>query len=696
MKIYQYLAITFLLSLNMASAQRVTKAPASELNISPGPAASVNVFLGTSGDHGQLSPAASYPFSMLSIGPQTYPNTHTGYEYEAKRFLGFTHNRFEGVGCRGSGGNILIKPFTGEEADKDLIKVKQSGTPGYYRVSFTNQIIAELTAGQKNGMHRYRFPAGNNGYLVELAHALANKFVAEGHVATDKALSGWVEARTTCSVGTYKIYYCLEFSKRVQWQEIPGHKLIAKFITTTEPVEIKVGMSSVNTDYAKASIFKGTFEELKKDSHDAWDRSLGRIAVTGDPEQRKLFYSLLYRTQQSPYLISEPDGTYRGTDGKVQKSSEEFYNGWSIWDNYRTQLPLLSIGWPERYGGMMTSLAALYRSGKKDYATQTEPSNTVRTERTIVVLLDAYRKGYPVKFEPIIDSLASEVDHLDYSKPDKTLEASYDSWALSEIYKIIHKDELSDKYRQKALDYKKYWEKDFKNINANDVDKVEARNLYQGTIWQYRWFVPFDVKGLINLTGGVSTFTAQLDQFFNEDHYNHANEPDQQVPAMYNAAGQPWKSQELMHRFAADTVIQYFFNDNSKGIDPFVDKIYKNEPKAYIRTMDDDAGAMSAWYVLTACGLSSACPGWPVYYLNVPLMKTVKINWTGKKAFEIEVLNYGANNKYIKEVTLNGKTIKRNYITQQEIIAGGKLVITASAKPEINALPENWVSSIEP
>ncbi|WP_298734203.1 glycoside hydrolase domain-containing protein [uncultured Chitinophaga sp.] len=689
-----FLAILLSSGVSMADAQR-TSSHGIAKGAALDPAASVNVFLGTSGDHGQLSPAASYPFSMLSIGPQTYPATHTGYEYAAKRFLGFTHHRFEGVGCRGSGGNILIRPFIAADGDKALIKVQQSGTPGYYQVSFTNNIVAESAAGQKTGMHRYQFPAGKNGYFIDLAHTLANKFVAEEHFTTDRTLSGWITARTTCNAGTYKLYYYLEFSQAVTWTENSAHQLTALFHTANDPAEIRVGMSAVSIDYARSSLFPGTFDQLRKESHEAWNRMLRKIEVSGDTAQQQLFYSLLYRTLQSPYQISETDGTYRGTDGIEKKSRDTMYNGWAIWDNYRTQLPLLSIGWPEKYKGMVSSLANLYTAGKQDYATPTEPSNTVRTEHAIVVLLDAYRKGYPFRFDLILDSLASETDRLDFSKPDKALESSYDTWAFAEILKILKKEEQHDSYLQKARDYKKYWLKDFKNLDAKDVDKVQARNLYQGTIWQYRWFVPFDVKGLIDLTGGTSAFLSQLNQFFNNDLYNHANEPDLQAPLLYNAAGQPWKSQELVHRFTADTVVQYYFNDNSRGIDPFVDRVYKNEPKAYIRTMDDDAGAMSAWYILAACGIFPACPGWPVYYLNVPLLQTVKIHPGGKQPFEITVKNYGPDNKYIKSVTLNGKALNRIYLTHQEIMAGGKLEITASAQPETNASPEGWLSNME-
>lgn len=656
----------------------------------------VNVFLGTSGDHGQMSPAASYPFSMLSIGPQTYPNTHTGYEYNAKKFLGFTHNRFEGVGCTGSGGLILIKPFIGQSPDSELIKSAQSASPGFYSVSFTNRITAELSVFHKSGMHRYQFPEGEKGFSIDLRHSLSNGFVNEEHRIERNTLSGWVDAKTTCSAGKYRLYYFAEFNKGINLQEQGNHKLLGKLQPDMRSAEIRIALSSVSIDYAKASLFSNDFDALKQKSANEWNSLLNTIKVKGEPEREKLFYSLLYRAVQSPYVISEKDGIYKGTNGTEQHSSDIRYNGWAVWDNYRTQLPLLSIAWPERYKGISASLADLYRFGKKDYATQNEPSNTVRTEHTIVVLLDAYRKGYKVEFSKIIDSLIKEVDGLDFSRPDKALESSYDAWALSEILGILKKKELSEKYKQKALQYKEYWNKDFKDLSRPDIDRMQARGLYQGTIWQYRWFVPFDVKGLIELTGGDKEYTSQLDRFFENDYYNHANEPDLQVPLMYNASPEPWKSQALMHQLAADTVVQYYFNDNSRGIDPFVDVIYKNEPAAYIRTMDDDAGAMSAWYVFAACGFSPACVGWPVYYLNLPLFQSVQFSWPGRKPFTIKVENYSPGNRYIGKVILNGKELSRNYITHEEIMSGGTIVFEASGTPVKNwGIKEQWISQVD-
>lgn len=661
------------------------------------PADQVNVFLGSSGDHGQLSPAASYPFSMLSIGPQTYPGTHTGYDNRAKKFHGFTHNRFEGVGCMGSGGNILIKPFLGDNAnDSELIKVKESGSPGYYGITFSNQINAEFTVYENSGRHRYRFPSGKKGFYLDLSHSFVGRFIKEEHDIDGSTIKGWIEAKTTCDEGVYRIYYYLDFNQPVEWLNYSDHQFSVLLNPDIKEAEIKVGFSSTSTAYAKASCSNLSFDEQKRKSAEQWDQQLGRITVKGDLERERLFYSLLYRSLQSPYIISEPNGTYRAIDSSLHRSDGRIYNGWAIWDNYRTQLPLLSLAYPERYADISTSIANLYRYGKKNFATLTEPSPTVRTEHAMVVLLDAYRKGYKVDFKGIQDSLVSEAERLDYSSPDKALESSYDAWALSQIFTILKKKDLSEKYKDKSRRYKTYWNKDFKDLQGTDVDRMQARGLYQGTIWQYRWFVPFDVKGLIGLTGGEKNFSAQLDRFFENDYYNHANEPDLQAPLMYNATANPWKSQALIHKIAVDTIVQHYFNDNSRGIGSFVDRVYKNEPEAYIRTMDDDAGAMSSWFIFASAGIFPASVGWPVYYLHVPLFPSLVLNWEGEKPFSIKVENYGVNNVYIKEVILNGKKISRNWISHQEIRAGGGMIIIASDLPNKDFNPkDNWIPELD-
>lgn len=655
-------------------------------------AGKVNVFLGSSGDHGQMSPAASYPFSMLSIGPQTYPSTHMGYEYLAKDFRGFTHNRMEGVGCQGCGGNLLVRPFLGDTLSP-LIKQVEQASPGYYQVGFKSGIEAAFTVYKNAGIHQYRFPTGKKGLFIDLGHAFVGRFVGEEHTITGNSVSGWIESRTTCSAGIYRIYYYFETDQAVKWITKDAHNLIAAVGENETGLTVRVALSSVGVKYAKEAITKEAFDVVKKKSGEVWDTMLGHIRVKGDPEREKLFYSLFYRSIQSPYVVSEPDGAYAATDGTLQHTGSKVYNGWAIWDNYRAQLPLLSIAFPQEYQDMTTSIAGLYKHGKKDFATLHEPSITVRTEHAIVVLLDAYKKGYAVDLKAIKDSLEKEVKGLDYTHPDKALESSYDAWALSEICYALKDQQQGNMYKQKAAEYKQYWIKDFQDLSRRDVDHMQARGLYQGTIWQYRWFVPFDLKGLMSLCGGEQAYISQLDEFFSNDYYCHANQPDLQAPFMYNVTSQAWKSQALVHKIAVDTMVQHYFNDNSRGIGSEIDIIYKNQPAAYVRTMDDDAGTMSSWFVLVSAGVFPACIGAPVYYLNVPLFESVEWQWPGGKRFAVHVKNFGDRNVYIKEVWLNGKKLDRNWITHTEIVNGGKLEIVADDTPDEKQATGNlWIS----
>lgn len=658
------LAIGILLTSTLAAAQK---------NIQLAPVDYVNVFLGSSGDHGQLSPAASYPFSYMSIVPQTYPKTHTGYEYYAKEFLGFAHTVFEGVGCRGSGGNILIKPFINNAGER-LEKTGQSGTPGNYSVRFSNQVSANFVVGNKYGQHLYAFPKGHHGLSIDLAYSLSNGFKNASYTISGNTVQGWVEAGTTCGAGAYKLYFYLSADKPISWKQTAPNKIEAAWqADSPEKVVLHIGLSSVSELYAKGAILPNSFTGQQKQTREAWNAALQSIKVSGTSEKKALFYSLLYRVIQSPYNTSEPDGTYRANDGSLQKSKEPYYNGWSIWDNYKTQLPLISLAYPQQFNPIAQSIAQLYLYGKKDYATTTEPSNTVRTEHAVVVLLDAYRKGVAIDFQKIFEPLKKEMDGLDFSKPDKALESCYDTWAFAEICSILGKTAVAATYKQKALSYKDHWNKDFKDITKRDVDQMQARGLYQGTIWQYRWFVPFDVEGLIQLTGGETQFIDQLKTFFDKDLYNHANEPDIQAPSMFNATSAYPLSQYWMHTIAADTIVQYYFNDNSKGIDPYVGPVYKNQPGALLRTMDDDGGAMSAWYVFAAIGLYPAVVGEPVYYIHVPQFKTIELPLSATQHFRIDIKNYNPRHKYIKNLWLNGKPYFKNYITHADIRNGGQL-----------------------
>ena len=651
----------------------------------------VNVFLGSSGDHGQLSPGASSPFHQMSIAPQTYPHLHMGYEHYAKEILGFTHNRFEGVGCQGSGGLILIKPFL-TSSDEKLIKETEFAGPGYYEIGLSGNLKAKFTVNGNFGMHEYFFPEGKKGLKIDLAHSFNRAFVANDfEISSEGIISGVVRSKTTCHAGIYSIYYAISIPNATL--KANGNHIDVLLSDNEQKVEVKIAFSAVDQSYALATLTQNansSYAILKKASDQNWNKYLSNIKVYGDADRAKLFYSLLYRTLQSPYLISETDGKYRGTDGKIHQNTGKRYHGWAIWDNYKTQLPLLELLYPDHYQDFVSSIADLYRYGKYDFAGPNEPANSVRTEHAAVVLLDAINKGYEVDVAAIRDSLIRDTSRFDWAKPDKYLEAAYDMWAMSKLMPAPD----AEKYLQKAKTYIHIWNKEFKDLRRSDVDRMSARNMYQGTIRQYRWNVPFDIAGLRDLIGGKDELTAQLDDFFDNHYFNRANEPDIQSPILYYASAKPWRYQSLVQELAVDTVIQYYFNDNSRGISPYIDRIYKNEPKALVRTMDDDAGAMSGWFVLTAMGMHQPLVGEPIYYLSVPLFEKIEIR-NGQNPLTITVKNFKDKNRYIKRVTLNGRDIDRLWIQREELANGGVLEIEASENPSDYGADTMWISSLQ-
>lgn len=655
----------------------------------------VNVFLGSSGDHGQLSPAASSPLSQLSILPETDPGTHTGYEHLAKSVLGFTHTRFEGVGCQGSGGLLLLKPFMGKEDNRQsLQKISEQASPGHYAIKFSNGIGMQSVVFQNYGVSEYSFPEGSKGFSLDLAHTFNNAFVAGEHHVEGALLSGWIQARTTCHAGTYKLFYAFSLDGDVKWESAKEHTLTVRLPLKGLTQKMTVAFSAVSEEFARQRLKQSatqTLAQVSAASWALWNDYLGAVQVEGPTERKSLFYSLLYRTIQSPYLVSEQDGSFRGTDGNVHRSDGKRYHGWAIWDNYKTQLPLISVLYPAVFQDITHSVANLYRYGKYDYAGPAEPSNTVRTEHAAVILLDAAKKGFEVDFGGIKDSLIADTSRFDFSKPDKYLEASFDMWTMAGLFAHYGDKNKAAYFLARSQSYKPLWTREFKDLSRNDVDRMSARKMYQGTIRQYRWALPFDVKGLVELAGGKTAFTAQLDDFFDQYYFNRANEPDLQSPTLYYASDKPGKYQKLVHQLAVDTVVQYYFNDNSRGIGAHIDRIYKNSPKAFVRTMDDDAGAMSGWFVLTALGFQQPLVGEPVYYLNVPLFEKINLRLP-KGKLEISVPGFSNDKPYIQRVLLNGKDLNRVWLTHKEIMAGGKLVIEAGAEPTGYGADTMWIS----
>ena len=653
----------------------------------------VDLFTGTAGDHGQLDPAACVPFGMVKLGPDTDPVHHSGYHYKAKSILGFSHNRIGGVGCRGAGGNVRIKPGIGKPGDQSepYIKTTEKASTGYYAVTLGSGIKAEMTAANQVGFHRYTFPQSDSAYLMidpksSFAAVLEHKILK----ATTDEITGYVRAKNVCDQGAYTTYFVIRSNKNFEEVETREEKLYCLFKTQAEEViELKVILSPISVDQAQKdfqALYEGvTFQQARQKAERAWETMLSRIETEGNEEYKKLFYTSLYRALLTPVNTTSSVSTFKGTDGKIHHAEGYVHHdSWSMWDTFRTKFPLIALIYPEMMQHFVRSMENLYQNGKYDWAGPHEPVPTVRTEHSILFLLDAFRKDINVNWEKIYPFLKEEMDSLPYKTPDNVLESSYDKWAMAEIAKQVGRTDDHERYKAESKAYKTTWNKYFKNINDSS-DIMHGYGLYEGTIWQYRWHTQFDIAGLIEGLGGKEESKNQLTQFFTEYLYNHGNQPDLHVPFLFNAFGAPELTQYWVNKILTKEMVQHY-GTHKKWDEPYIGRIYKAAPEGYIPEMDDDDGTMSAWYVWSAMGLYPLVVGAPVYQMSTPIFDKITLHLKGGKTLVIESKNYAEDSFYIHEAVLNGKPIKTREIDHQAIAGGGNLVYILSNAPRENDL----------
>ena len=594
----------------------------------------VNPLVGTLADFGQLTPAAVAPYGMVQLGPDTTPKNHAGYDFAASRLRGFSHTRAVGVGCGGGGGDLLISLLPDSAAPlAPMDKASERASAGRYRVTYANGIAADLTATRGAGLLRFTVSRPGRYMLrVDAAHAYTKRHAAT-LTATRGELWATMTAGTVCDQGAYTIHS----ASRITVDARPSSGATVSGSAALLPldlkrgaiVEVRTGLSTVDPAAAAAvrDIELGTrpFAAILRNTRAQWQRELSRIQVKAPREQRALFYTSLFRVMQTPVAIDDPDGRHRGSDGRIHQSApgQTRYTSWALWDNYRTQLPLIALIDPARAADIARSLVALDGEGKQRWSTRTEPFLSVRTEHAGIALLDFRRRGI-AGFDAgaALAGMVRESDTLQRDTPDQQIEAAYDDWAIAELARDLGDTALANRFHARALSYRPMWRKVFENLGP-DADVVKARGLYQGTLWQYRWAPVFDLDWMV-ATLGRDRFLGELDTFFARDLYNMTNQPDIQAPWLYAALGRPETSARIVHRYLTQAVNHPYANEGKRP-QPWHGRSFALAPQGYADGMDDDAGAMSAWYVFGSLGLYPLVPGRPEWTVAAPLVERATV-----------------------------------------------------------------------
>ena len=638
----------------------------------------VNLFIGTSGDNGQVAPGAAAPFGMVCVCPDNDPRSHAGYDYAVTKVSGISVNRLSGVGCSGGGGNLRIRPVAPSQ-ELHIKKSREKATPGYYSTAFTNGIKTELTATNAMAVERYKFPRSLSAALwIDFASTFEDVATCHYKRISETCIEGYVQAKNVCGHGRYKLYFSLNTSHPFQLEEQKETTACLTFGKKVRSVEVRIGLSALSSELASwecARWEKMDFEEVKSRTADQWEKQLSAIDVKGGKkDDRVIFYTSLYRTYLSPADVSSPDGAYLGTDGKVYISEDfRYYSNWSLWDTFRTKFPLLVLTEPAKMRDMATSLIHLYATGKKDWSTGFESTPTVRTEHAVILLLDAYRKGITnLDFRKGYAGMKQEMERLPMRSPDQKMESAYDLWAMAKIAEIIGEKADSEQYRQRSVSlFEETWKKEFMNVTPA-FEVMKNNGLYQGTRWQYRWAAPQYIDKMIEWVGQDS-LRLQLTYFFDHHLYNQGNEPDIHVPYLFNRLGAPEKTQQIVCSLMTEPMI-HKYGGNSEFKTPYLGKAFKNAPEGYSPEMDEDDGTMSAWYVFGAMGFYPLLVGDEYYDLTSPLFDRVLLRLTNGNVLTIQTEGRKKKDAPIKSIHFNGKKIADYCISHNELIKGGELI----------------------
>jgi predicted alpha-1,2-mannosidase len=704
------------------------------------PVDAVNPMIGTNA-HGHVYPGATVPFGMVQLSPDTRLDTWdgcSGYHYSDRAILGFSHTHLSGTG-RGDLGDIRITPLSGKVLPvKDGYRLafsheNEKAKPGYYSVIFNDpKIKAELTATARAGFHRYQFPEGPPIHLAfDLARGIRNRpakcaFEAESNTV----VSGFRRSRGWAADKTF--YFVAKFSRPFDavHVEVNGKPVaqdarqgkgtavqaVLDFNDPTEPVLMKIGISATSVEGARKNLaaeipgwdFDGTAAAAEK----AWNDVLSKIDIkTDDPAVRQTFYTALYHACMAPTLFNDADGTYKGLDHKVHPN-EGFQNycTFSLWDTFRAEHPLLTIVQPQRVDDFVGSMLAHYRQFNQ-HCLPVWPLAGNETWcmigiHSIPVIAEAYAKGFrrfdaEAAYQAMRDSMMQDRNYLnEYRKfgyiptgkrklsVSRSLEYAYDDWCVADMARRMGKTEDAKLFAERAANYRHLLNPangfvqgkaaDNKWREPFDPRTTTMNDFKEGTSWNYTWFVPQDVPGLIGLIGGDRKFIGKLDRMFTDQsgpqdksldltgligQYVHGNEPCHHVAYLYNYAGAPWKTQARVR-----DIMKTLYSNKTDGI-----------------CGNDDCGQMSAWYVLSALGFYPVSPASGVYVLGSPAMDraTIRLDPKYQKGHDFTIVadNNSPRNVYIQSATLNGKPLNRSWFTHEELTAGGELILKMGPEP---------------
>lgn len=686
---------------------------------------------------GNCYPGATMPFGMVQLSPDTQQapdwDKASGYDYNDNTIFGFSHTRLSGTGASDLI-DILLMPTTDGSVQSAFSHANEEAAPGYYRVRLADSDIdAELTATVHTGIHRYTYPEGKprqiwldmdhsaqkgswNRRIIQSQIRVVSPTVIEGY----RIITGWAKLR--------RVYFHMELSQpmasyvlrdgdREAQTVINGTNLKAllTFDGSVKDVVCKVALSAVSVENARLNMeaeARGwNFDEYRTKADAAWDRQLESIEAEADSTKKQIFYTAMYHALIQPNQVSDVNGDYTATDYTTRRmpDGEKYYTTFSLWDTYRAAHPLYTIIAPEQNRAFVASMLAHYDTygylpiwdlwGQDNYC--------MIGNHAVPVIVDAYLKGQlpeawgerilkAVELSLTVSHPGSPFDvwekygympeNVQSQSVSITLEQSFDDWCGAQLARRLGRDDLYERLMKRSRNFRNlhnaasgfFQAKDDRGNWLEPFDPLQygangGNPFTEGNAWQYYWYVPHDIDGLVELTGGRKKFVERLNTFFTLDarsgekndnasgfigQYVHGNEPSHHVAYLYDYAGEPRRTQELVQR-----IMREMYNTSSSGY-----------------AGNDDCGEMSTWYVFSAMGFYPVNPASGEYAIGSPALDRATINLPNGRKFTVEVKRKSPRSVYVRSMKLNGKPYKKYTLSHADIEAGGVLAFELTDK----------------
>ncbi len=514
-----------------------------------------------------------------------------------------------------------------------------------------------------------------------------------------------------------------------------------------EEILMQIGISLVSVEQARLNLetemdpFDWDFDAVVHDSKKEWNELLSAIEVTTSDEKLKTkFYTNMYRAYAGRTTWNDVNGKYMDMYEKVQtlpEGTEAIYGSDGFWISIWNLNQVWSLATPKIANNWVNSMLEMYDKGGwlPRGPTGIEYSAIMVASHQNALLTNAYHKGirnYDVdKMYAAILKQQKEQGHAhdaggyvgnrnlkDYMElgyvPDdngpvsNTLAYAFDDWTVAQMAKALGKDKDYKTFTKRAFNYKNVYDSTVQYMRRKNRDGTWAdfepfghvawlgSGWVEGNAWQYTYFVPHDLSGLIGLMGKdefnnrlEEGFKTSAEHNFNSEHLganslagmgvlpvNHGNQPNMQAAYLFNHSKKPWLTQ--------------------KWANEIMDKYYGSTPKdGWLG--DEDQGQMGAWFVMSSMGLFEMDGGTserPIYEIGTPKFEKVTINldpdYYKGGTFTIEASKVSDKNIYIQSATLNGKPLNKPWFYHDELVNGGSLVLKMGAKPN-----KNWGSSSE-